>query len=57
MRYELKDNGKTQELIDNKIIAFTASKQYHLALVGERYYKVENDIKDHKNYKVDKETN
>lgn len=57
MKNEIKDNGSTQNLIDNKIIEFKASKQYRLALAGERYYKVENDIKDHKNYKIDKTTN
>lgn len=52
----VKEPDNIQTLVDKKITAFIGSKQRKLALIGEKYYEVDNDIKDHKNYKIDKKT-
>lgn len=53
---EMKDEKISKGTIDNTINMFMASEQRKLALTGDRYYQVDNDIKQHRNYEIDKKT-
>lgn len=52
----VKEPDNIQSLIDKKIIAFIGSDRRKLALIGDKYYQVDNEICEHKNYKIDKVT-
>ena len=56
MTNEMKDVNSSRKTIDDAINTFITSDKRKLALIGDRYYHVDNDIKNHKNYDYDKKT-
>lgn len=52
----VKEPDSIQAMVDKKILTFLGSDQRKLALIGEQYYQVDNEIKTHRNYKIDRST-
>ncbi len=52
----IREPDDIQTMLLSKIDLFISSEQRKLALTGERYYKVDNEILENKKYKYDPKT-